>query len=253
VSRFRFIAAERANHRVSVRCRILGVSRSGYYAWTRRPISTRRRTDAQLMAGIRRAHAMSRGTYGARRIHAELRADGAKHGRKCIARLIRASGLEGVHRRRFRRTMIDDALAVPAPDLVGRDFTAEHPNQLWVGDITYIRTWAGWLYVAAVVDAPEMARHAVHLLQHGLLHLDGTLGGDHLRRALHRVVGRRRIDAEFGADLPINLGGTYLFSTSFVEGPPVFGQGAEMQVRKFEVRSRVAGTNDGDRHGDQPI
>jgi len=91
----------------------------------------------------------------------------------------------------------------------------------------------------ALDNAPQVAGHAVHLLQHGLLHLGVPVGGDHLRSALHRVVGGGGVDAEFCADLPTNFGGTYLFSRSFVEGPTVFGQGAEMQVRKFEVRSKV--------------
>ena len=96
---------------------------------------------------------MSRGTYGAARIHAELAADGHRHGRKRIARLMRQAGLEGAHRRRFRRTTEADPLRAPATDLVDRVFTADRPNALWVADITYIRTWAGWLYVAVVVDA----------------------------------------------------------------------------------------------------
>jgi putative transposase len=153
VSLYRFIAAEKAEHRVSTLCRTLGVSRSGFYAWAGRPPSARRREDDELVERLRRIHQMSRGTYGAARIHAELRADGHRHGRKRIARLMRQEGLEGAHRRRFRRTTEADPLGAPAADLVDRLFTADRPNELWVADITYIRTWAGWLYLAVVVDA----------------------------------------------------------------------------------------------------
>jgi putative transposase len=153
VSRYRFIAAERASHRVSVLCRTLGVSRSGFYAWAARPPSTRRCEDNDLVERLRRVHQMSRGTYGAPRIHAELAADGHRHGRKRIARLMREAGLEGSHRRRFHRITERDPLQAPAVDLVDRVFAAERPDALWVADITYVRTWAGWLYVAVVVDA----------------------------------------------------------------------------------------------------
>jgi putative transposase len=153
VSLYRFIAAEKAGHRVSTLCRTLGVSRSGFYSWASRPPSARRREDQDLVERLRRVHQMSRGTYGAPRIHAELAAEGARHGRKRIARLMRQAGLEGAHRRRFRRTTERDPLRAPAADLVDRRFAAERANGLWVADITYVRTWAGWLYLAVVVDA----------------------------------------------------------------------------------------------------
>lgn len=153
MSRYRFIAAEKAGHRVSTLCRALGVSRSGFYSWANRPPCVRRRADQELVERLRRVHQMSRGTYGAPRIHAELRAEAHRHGRKRIARLMRAAGLEGAHRRRFRRTTEADPARAPAADLVDRRFTADRPNALWVADITYVRTWAGWLYVAVVVDA----------------------------------------------------------------------------------------------------
>jgi putative transposase len=143
VSRYRFIAAEKAGHRVSTLCRTLGVSRSGFYSWAGRPPSARRRQDEALLQRLRAVHRISRGTYGAPRIHAELAADGHRHGRKRIARLMRHAGLEGVHRRRFRRTTERDPARAPAPDLVDRRFRVERPDALWVADITYVRTWAG--------------------------------------------------------------------------------------------------------------
>jgi putative transposase len=157
VSRFRFIAAERASHPVSTLCRVLGVSRSGFHAWAAREArdwrSPRFRSDQALLAWIRRIHSRSRATYGAPRVHAELRHEGQRCGRKRVARLMRADGLQGAHRRRRGRTTIRDRSAAPAPDLVERDFRPAGPDRLWVADITYVRTWSGWLYLAVVLDA----------------------------------------------------------------------------------------------------
>ncbi len=134
-------------------CRLLGVSASGYYAWQDRPPSARSAADAVLLEHIREAHAQSCGTYGAPRIHAELAAKGIRVGRKRVARLMRAAGLAGVSRRKGPRTTRRREGARPAPDLVERNFTAERPDQLWVADITYVPTWAGFLYLAVVLDA----------------------------------------------------------------------------------------------------
>lgn len=140
-------------HPIATQCRVLGVSASGYYAWAVRPASARATADAALMEQIRVIHTRSRGTYGARRVHAELAALGVPVGRKRVARLMRARGLAGVSRRKGIRTTIRDREARPAPDLVDRDFTAAGPDRLWVADITYIPTWAGFLYLAVVLDA----------------------------------------------------------------------------------------------------
>jgi putative transposase len=133
-------------------CRVLGVSSSGYYAWRKRRLSRRAETDTALTAEIRLAHAASRGTYGAPRVHAELTAKGLRIGRKRVARLISQAGLAGVSRRKFITTTVRDD-SRRAPDLVERNFTAEAPDRLWVADITYIPTWAGFLYLAVVLDA----------------------------------------------------------------------------------------------------
>jgi putative transposase len=132
---------------------VLGVSASGCYAWTTRPASARATADAALSAQIRAIHQASRGTYGERRIHAEFLDLGVRVGRKRITRLMRAMGLAGVSRRKFTITTTRDRDAQPAPDLVDRHFTAPGPDQLWVADITYIPTWAGFLYLAVVLDA----------------------------------------------------------------------------------------------------
>ena len=141
-----------ADYPIATMCRLLGVSSSGYYAWKKRQPSQRSETDATLIAAIQVAHAASRGTYGAPRIHAELAAKGSYIGRKRVARLMTQAGLAGVSRRRFVTTTVKDG-GRQAPDLVERNFTAEAPDRLWVADITYIPTWAGFLYLAVVLDA----------------------------------------------------------------------------------------------------
>ncbi len=142
-----------AMYPIATLCRVLGVSPSGYYAWRARPMSARDRQDADLIRQIRQIHERSRGTYGAPRVHAELAAQGVRVSRKRVARPMREAGLQGVSRRKGRRTTVRDREARPAPDLVGRQFTARGPDRLWVADITYIPTWAGFLYLAVVLDA----------------------------------------------------------------------------------------------------
>ena len=152
MSCYRLIEAEKAHHGVSRSCRVLGVSRAGFYAWQDRPPSARAVADQLLTAQIRAIHQRSRGTYGAPRIHAELRLDhGVQVARKRVARLMRTAGLVGCHRRRRGLTRRDPQ-AAPAPDLVGRAFTATAPNHVWTADITYVPTWSGWLYLAVVLD-----------------------------------------------------------------------------------------------------
>ena len=138
---------------VATMCRVLEVSTSGYYAWRGRPPSARAVADAALQARIESIHSNSRGTYGVPRIHAELSAEGVHVGRKRIYRLMRRAGLQGISRRRHVRTTRRSGDARPVPDLVERDFSADRPDRLWVADITYIPTWAGFLYLAVVLDA----------------------------------------------------------------------------------------------------
>ena len=152
MSLFRFIAAEKANHSISLMCKLLGVSRSGFHGWERRPPSDRALADAWLVERITRIHRESRGTYGARRIHAVLRQQGVHVGRKRVERLMRAQRLTGAVPRKRAQTTIRVAGVRVADDLVLRDFKPLAANQLWVADIKYIPTAAGWLYLAAVVD-----------------------------------------------------------------------------------------------------
>jgi len=153
VTRFAFIDVQRATYGVSVLCRVLGVSRSGFYAWAGRPPSSHEVSDAVLTEQVRTAFTSNRSVYGAPRVHAELAADGVRAGRKRVARLMRGAGLVGCHRRKrsFSVTRQDPAAAA-APDLVERSFTATAPNQLWVADVTYVPTVVGWLYLACVTD-----------------------------------------------------------------------------------------------------
>jgi putative transposase len=134
-------------------CRVLGVSSSGFYAAQSRPPSARSKSDEELLEKIQAIHAESKGTYGTPRIHIDLSEAGVHVGRKRVARLMRAADLRGVSRRPWTRTTVRDAEGRAAPDLVRRHFRAEGPNQLWVADITYIPTWAGFLYLAVVLDA----------------------------------------------------------------------------------------------------
>ncbi len=153
MSRYRFIHAERATSPVVILCRVLGVARSAYYAWARRGVSACAAADEALTTRIAAARARSRQTYGAPRIQAELRAGGVRCARKREARLMRAAGLVGCHRRRRTRTTVAEPTHTRAPNLVARDFAAPAPNRLRLGDITYVATQEGWLYLAVLLDA----------------------------------------------------------------------------------------------------
>jgi putative transposase len=188
VTVFGFIAAKKAEHAVATMCRVLGVSRSGFHAWERREPSRRACQDASLTGLIDRIHAESRKTYGSPRVHAELRLEhGIRVGRKRVERLMRDAGLAGQLKRRRGKTTIRVAGVRTAPDLVERDFDPTTVNRLWSADITYIRTWQGWLYLASVMDL--YSRRIV-----------GWSLADHLRAelvvdALEMAVARRRPDA----------------------------------------------------------
>ena len=171
MSRYRFIHAEQAAYAVTLLCRVLRVARSASSAWARRGVSVRAQADADLAAQIAAAHARSRGTYGAPRVHAELRAGGVRGARKRVARLMRAAGVVGCHRRTRVRTTVADPAQAPAPHPVARDSTAPAPNRLWRGEITYLPTGEGWLYLAVLLDA-----HSRRVV--------GWAMADHLRTAL---------------------------------------------------------------------
>src|SRR5215208_1393832 len=155
VNLYPFIEAEKAQQgNVKRACELLEVSRAAYYAHRGALPSARQRADEELTEHIRQAHQASKGRYGAPRIHAELRRRGHRHGRKRVARLMRSAGLCGRTPRRFKRTTIPDPAAAARADLIRRDFAvnAAAVNTRWCGDITYLPTWEGWLYLATVID-----------------------------------------------------------------------------------------------------
>jgi len=154
---FGFIEAEKANHSVATMCRVLEVSRSGYYAWSARPPSTRTAENAALVVEIRRVHAESDGTYGSRRVHAQLRREGRQVNRKRVERLMRVERIQGAYVPCKRRRGADDGvLGVDGvrvwPDLVKRDFQPAGPNELWCSDLKQIETGEGVLHLASVLD-----------------------------------------------------------------------------------------------------
>jgi putative transposase len=138
---------------VTLLCRVLGVARSGYYTWARRGVSARTTADREITAPIAQLHEQSRHTYGAPRIHAALRAGGVRCGSRRVARLMRAAGRGGCRRRRRARTTVADPAHTRAPNLVARDFATPALTRLWIGDITHVPTWEGWLYLAVLLDA----------------------------------------------------------------------------------------------------
>jgi putative transposase len=153
VTVFGFIAAKKTEHSVKTMCRVLEVSRSGFHAWARREPSDRQREDERLTERIREIHRENRNVYGSPRIHAELRmVDGVRVGRKRVERLMRQAGITGMVTRKRGRTTIRVPGVRVCEDLVDRAFLAAAPNRLWVADITYVRTWEGWLYLVAVQD-----------------------------------------------------------------------------------------------------
>ena len=189
----RFMSTNQASFPIAIMARVLGVSKAGFYAWRDRPPSAHAQADVALLARVRTVHATSRQTYGAPRVHADLRQHGERHGRKRIARLMRGAGLLGAsHRHGGPTTTRRDHDARPAPDLVDRNFTASGPNQLWVADITYVPTAAGFLYLAIVLDAwsrkPDAERQS---------EIVGWSMANHLRTelvldAMEAAIGQRR-------------------------------------------------------------
>lgn len=142
----------RDRYAVQMICRLLGVSRSGYYAAKTRPESARSRADRELLPKIKRVHAQSKGVYGSPRIKAELADEGCHAGRHKVAKLMRLEGLRGIPKRRHRVTTQPDPRHRVARNLLAQNFSVATPNTVWVADITYIPTKQGWLFLAVVID-----------------------------------------------------------------------------------------------------
>lgn len=150
--KYAYIRAQQEQHRVGTLCRLLGVSIQGYYAWKKRPISRRAERDAELSARIRVVFAENKQCYGSPRVHDELKDLGIRCGRKRVERLMRQDGLVAKAGRKYRVTTDSSHDKAIAPDLVQRQFKASRPNELWVGDITYLWTAEGWLYLTVFID-----------------------------------------------------------------------------------------------------
>ena len=178
--------AHQATFPVTLMCEVLRVSRSGFYAWLDRPPSQRDEQDAEIADAIRASHVASDGSYGAVRIHEDLKADGFCVGKKRVARLMRKQGIVGVTRRRSQITTTRRAGDPKGPDLVQREFVAERPDALWVADITYVPTGSGFLYLAVVLDV--FSRRIVGWAMAGHLRTDLVLA------ALDMAVAQRKPD-----------------------------------------------------------
>lgn len=150
--RYRFIQAEKAIYPVEVLCRVLDVARSGFYAWGRRPLGMRAQQNQGLATQIRTCYQAARGRYGSPRIHQDLQARGIRVGRHRVARLMRLQGLRSIRRRRAWRAHGITVPGVVAANVLRREFAATRPNEKWAGDITYVSTRQGWLYLAVLMD-----------------------------------------------------------------------------------------------------
>jgi putative transposase len=178
--RFAFIGAEKARHSIPLLCRMLKVSRSGYYAWRRRGPSRRALEDSRLGTLIVASHRDGRGTYGSPRILDDLREAGERVSRKRVARLMKERSLVGELKKRWRHPSSAPSDAVVAPNTLNRAFNVPQPNRIWASDITYVRTYEGWLYLAVVIDL--FARRVVGWATSDRLHKELTLSA--LRRAI---------------------------------------------------------------------
>lgn len=180
--RYRFITTHASHYPVATLCRVVGVARSGYYAWRRAVPCMRVQHDAAMLSQITTVFTRSRQTYGSPRIHATLRATGLRIARKRVARLMRTAGLVARTRRRSVVTTVCDRTHAPAPNVLKRQFVATRPNQIWVADITYIPTREGWVYLAVVLDV--FARRVVGWAIQATL--DQTLTSAALAMAIHQ-------------------------------------------------------------------
>ena len=152
MNQYEFIRAKEATYGVTEMCRVLEISSSAYYSWRNAPPTRRERDDERLQTAIIAAHEANRRVYGSPRIAAELQAQGEKVGRRRVARLMRQNRISGLQKRRWKRTTDSRHKLPVAENILDRNFQASAPNQVWVGDITYVWTAEGWAYVAVIVD-----------------------------------------------------------------------------------------------------
>ena len=197
--KFAFIETEKAGFPVALLCRMLAVSRAGFYAWCGRPAAVRTRQDQELAVAVATIYAEHHGRYGSPRVQMELRDRGQRIGRKRIARLMRVQDLRARPKRRYRTTT-DSRHGLPVcPNLLARRFTVAQPNTAWVTDMTYIWTPQGWLYLAVVIDL--FSRRVVGWSMSE--RIDRKLALDALRMAPRATPSATRINSPFGSRQPV--------------------------------------------------
>ncbi len=209
--RYRSIDRRRGLYSVRMMCRLLRVSRSGYYAWRTRPESARDKTDRHLTRVIKQVHADSKGTYGSPRIRAELKSQGLHFGRHKVARLMHLAGIKGYPQRRYKVTTQSDATHRVAHNLLQQDFAAASPDQRWASDTTYISTQQGWLFLAIVMDlySRRIVGWSMDRWNSGRLVMDAllmALAGRHPQKDMihHSDRGAQYTSDEFRSELKRN-------------------------------------------------
>jgi transposase InsO family protein len=182
--RFAFVLAEKAFYTITMLCRVLEASRSGFHAWCKRPPSLRIGSDALLAAHVAAVHERSRKNYGSPRVHAELRAKGVRVSKKRVERVMRESGLQARRKRRFRKTTDSKHSHPIAPNVVARKFDVAAPNRVWATDVTAVWTYEGWLYLAVMLDlySRRVVAWATSANNDTLLALDALRAGLRARR-----------------------------------------------------------------------
>ena len=200
--KYAFIVDHRQEFDVAVMCRVLKVARSGFYAWQQMPLSDRAIEDQRLLGLIRASYAASHGVYGSPRVFLDLREVGERCSKHRVARIMRQHKIKAVRGYQTPRMIAGGRPSIIAPNTLQREFTVDQPNRVWVTDVTYIRTWQGWLYLAAVMDLyarnivgwsmkPTLARELV---------LDALLMAVWRRRPQQRVLVHSDQGSQFGSD-----------------------------------------------------
>ena len=199
--KYRFINEHRHQYAITTLCRVLQVARAGFYQWLHKPVSAREYDNARLLGLIRDSYAASRGVYGARRVFADLREAGETCGKHRVARLMRAHKIKALRGYKAPRP-IKGRPSIIAPNRLNRAFTVDAPNKVWVTDITYIRTWQGWLYLAVVLDlyARTVVGWSMKPTLAKELALDALLMAVWRRKPKHRVLVHSDQGSQYGSD-----------------------------------------------------
>jgi putative transposase len=197
---YRFIDAYRDEYSVATLCRVLEVTRSGFYQWLKHPLSTRALEDARLVRLIRASFIASHGIYGAPRVFLDLREAGETCSKHRVARLMRENSLRALHGYRTRRVSVSKP-SILIPNLLQRQFTVTRPNKAWVTDITYVRTWEGWLYLAVVMDlfSRKVVGWSVSSTIHREVVLDALVMAVRLRRPRRALIHSDQ-GTQYGSD-----------------------------------------------------